>query len=76
MKLYRGRLVVVVVVTASGRHRARLTELKRRMTEMAMRVNTALMDKWETSSVPGTHHHQEMLETLTKMQKKHFYIMI
>jgi len=23
------------------------------MTEMAMRVNTALLDKWETSSVPG-----------------------
>ena len=37
----------------AGRHRARLTELKRRMTEMAMRVNTVLLDKWETSSVPG-----------------------
>jgi len=23
------------------------------MTEMAMRVNTAILDKWETSSVPG-----------------------
>ena len=42
-----------LVLTGGSRHKARLTELKRRMTEMAMRVNTALLDKWETSSVPG-----------------------
>ena len=49
----KGLKTGIVVVSAAGRHRARLTELKRRMTEMAMRVNTALLDKWETSSVPG-----------------------